>query len=57
MSKSFAVELEVIANSLNSGDAANNELSVPAIAEPIAKACTSSRTRWPFWRFPRNAAI
>jgi hypothetical protein len=37
MSKSFAAELEVIANSLKSGDTANKELSISAIAERIAQ--------------------
>jgi len=37
MSKSFAAELEIIANSLKSGDSANKELSISAIAERIAQ--------------------
>jgi hypothetical protein len=37
MSKSLAAELEVIANSLKSGDAANQQFSIPALAERIAK--------------------
>ena len=37
MSKSVAAELELIANSLKSGDTANQQLSISAIAERIAK--------------------
>jgi GAF domain-containing protein len=37
MSKNFAAELEMIAKSLVSGDAANQELSLSTIAERIAK--------------------
>ena len=37
MSKSLAAEFEVIANSLKSGDAANSQLSISALAERIAK--------------------
>ena len=37
MSKSLASEFEVIANSLKSGDAANSQLSISALAERIAK--------------------
>ena len=37
MSKSLAAEFEVIANSLQSGDAANSQLSISALAERIAK--------------------
>jgi hypothetical protein len=37
MSKSLAAEFEVIANSLKSGDAANSQLSIVALAERIAK--------------------
>jgi hypothetical protein len=37
LSKSLAAEFEVIANSLKSGDAANSQLSISALAERIAK--------------------
>ena len=37
MSKNLAAEFEVIANSLQSGDAANSQLSIGALAERIAK--------------------
>jgi hypothetical protein len=37
MSTSLAAEFELLANSLTSGDAANRQLSIPALAERIAK--------------------
>jgi len=37
MSKKLEHEFEILANSLKSGDAANQELSIPALAERIAK--------------------
>ena len=37
MSKSLAAEFEVLAKSLKTGDAANAQLSIPALAERIAK--------------------
>jgi hypothetical protein len=37
MSKSLAAEFELLANSLKSGDATNNQLSIPALADRIAK--------------------
>ena len=37
MSKNLAAEFEVIANSLHSGDAANSQLSIAALAARIAK--------------------
>jgi hypothetical protein len=37
MTKSLATEFEALANSLKTGDAANNQLSIPALAERIAK--------------------
>ena len=37
MSKSLASEFEVIANSLKSGDAANSQLSIAALADRVAK--------------------
>ena len=37
MTKSLASEFEALANSLKTGDAANNQLSIPALAERIAK--------------------
>jgi len=37
MSKKLEHEFEILANSLKSGDASNQELSIPALAERIAK--------------------
>ena len=37
MSKSLAAEFELLANSLKSGEATNNQLSIPALADRIAK--------------------
>jgi transcriptional regulator with GAF, ATPase, and Fis domain len=37
MSKNLVAELEVLANSLQSGDASNQQLSISALAERIAK--------------------
>ena len=37
MSKSLAAELELLANSLTTGDANNSQLSIPALAEGMAK--------------------
>jgi GAF domain-containing protein len=37
MSKKLEHEFEILANSLKSGDAANRELSIPALAERIAE--------------------
>jgi len=37
MSKSLAAELELLANSLTTGDANNSQLSIPALAESMAK--------------------
>ena len=37
MSKKLLHEFEILANSLKSGDASNQELSIPALAERIAK--------------------
>jgi hypothetical protein len=37
MSKKLVNELEMLTNSLKSGDASNQELSIPALAERIAK--------------------
>jgi hypothetical protein len=37
MSKHLAAEFEILANSLKSGDVANSQLSIPALADRIAK--------------------
>ncbi len=37
MSKKLVAELEMLANSLRSGDASNQQLSIAALAERIAK--------------------
>src|SRR5260221_26782 len=37
MSKSLAAELEVLASSLTTGDEHNSQLSIPSLAERIAK--------------------
>jgi hypothetical protein len=38
MSKTLAAELEVLANQLKSDNAANGQLSMPALSERIAKS-------------------